>query len=357
MYRSLLFMLTVVLLISGCAKKPLEPIRVFWPPLPEQPRFEWLGTYASQQDLPRDSKDVFLDEMLGTRHDFRFGKPSGIVGDSDRNLVYVSDGDRNHVFVFDFNSGTIGTLTRDPIATYPAGLAMDSLKNIYVCDAQGGVVLKVSPGGAVLQRFGRKTLKKPVHIALQEDLGKIYVTDSLLHKVFVFSMEGELLNSFGDNVLFGPQGVAVDGAGQVFVADQLHARIQVFDPEGEPLYTFGERGDKDWNFEAPRGLALDSDGNLWVTDVRKSAFFVFDKEGQLLLSFSAGKNPSYPLSLAFPTAVTVDQRDRVYFSDLIYLRFQVWQYLSQAYLAKNPITEADKQRQLQLIREQQTPSR
>ena len=109
---------------------------------------------------------------------------------------------------------------------------------------------------------------------------------------------------------------------------------------------------KDWNFEGPRGLAFDSDGNIWVTDVRKSMFSVYEPKGQLLLGFGAGTSVTHPLAIAFPGTIWIDESDKVYVGDLIGRRIQIWQYFSEAYKMKSPLSEEEKKRQYDLLKKQ-----
>jgi hypothetical protein len=61
---------------------------------------------------------------------------------------------------------------------------------------------------------------------------------------------------------FGPQGVAVDGAGNVYVADTYYSLIRKITPAGIVSTLVGS----DAHLYYPVGVALDTAGNLYVTD-------------------------------------------------------------------------------------------
>ena len=79
-------------------------------------------------------------------------------------------------------------------------------------------------------------------------------------------------------LFFGPQGVAVDGAGNIYVADTGNHVIRVVTPSGMSSTlagTVGMRGSADGvganaSFDQPWGIALDSAGNLYVSDYGSS---------------------------------------------------------------------------------------
>lgn len=352
---TLVFVALCFVSVFGCASKPQEKVRVFWPPLPDEPYMEWLGTYSSQDDFEKTAAEQALRDFLGQPKLQAFQKPTGIVGDSDRGLVYVADGDHGNVRVYNFKTKQVKFLNEDTLAVFPAGLATDSQKNIYITDAEQGQVVVTSSEGVPLRTFGKGVFKeKASQITINERLGRIYVTDALASNVVVFDLDGNHLFTFGqegqdERDLYLPQGIAIDRDDRVFVADQLNARIQIFDKDGQFLSSFGERGDKFWNFEAPRGLAFDSEDNLWVLDARKAGIFVYSKEGRLLLYFVPGRKlRDYPLGLAFPNFIMIDQNDRVYLTDMVNQRFQVWQFMSRKYKEENPLSDDEITRQMKL---------
>ncbi|MDT8442621.1 MAG: SMP-30/gluconolactonase/LRE family protein, partial [Desulfuromonadales bacterium] len=349
-------LLALPLLLAGCAGAPAkEKLRIFWPGLPDEPKMEFLGVYHSQHSFDKSAAQKRKEAILGMEQVQGFRKPTGIAGDSDKGVVYIADGDAQNIRVFDFNNNTVEFLSKNNIGSFLTGLALDSQGRLWVCDANDNVVLVLDDQGRILKTFGRDVMEKKSYVALNERLGRVYVSDGLGHQIGVFDMDGNHLFTFGktgdpDTNVFGPLGMAIDDQDRVFVADALNARIQVYDADGNHLYGFGERGDQTWQFESPRDLAFDSDGDLWITDVRKQAFMLYNTEGRLLLFFSAGtKKGTYPLAMGFPGYLWIDQNDRVYVSDQLKLRFAMWQYFSEKYSAAHPLTAEERQKQLDLL--------
>lgn len=94
---------------------------------------------------------------------------------------------------------------------------------LYVSDTGNQRILVGDTKGNLVQIIGEDVLQKPNGIYLSED--KLYVADEVEAKVFVFSKDGELLDSFGkpDSILFGetssfvPEKVAVDSRQNMYI--------------------------------------------------------------------------------------------------------------------------------------------
>lgn len=349
-----------LLLLAACAGKPTGLPRLVWPPPPETPRLEFIGTFSSQDDFPKTAGQRYAEAVVGKGVLATFRTPFGIASDG-AGIVYISDLHDSNVKVFDFNALTVNYLSKTPVFDKPTGLAVDKSGKLYIADAGKGQVYVYTPQHVPAFVFNEKgPLKKPAYLAINEGLGRIYVSDGMGHQVGVFDLQGKFLFSFGrkdgaassqDGEFYSPQGLAINGDDKVFVADMYNSRIQVFDADGNFLYKFGERGDQVWQFEYPKDLAFDSDGNLYIIDSRKATILTYTPDGTLLLATGEGRASGNKLAFATPTSVTIDATDRIYVADGLNKRFSVWQYLSDEYLAKHPFTEEDRQRLEEFMQE------
>ena len=88
---------------------------------------------------------------------------------------------------------------------------------LYVSDTGKQRILVGDKKGNLIQIIGDDVLQKPNGIFISDD-EKLYVADEVAAKVFVFSLDGELLNEFSkpESLLFGqtatfvPEKVVVD---------------------------------------------------------------------------------------------------------------------------------------------------
>lgn len=122
-----------------------------------------------------------------------------------------------------------------------------------------------------------------------DSLGQVYVADADLHEVFRIDRAGHLdliagtgTAGFGGDggpalgaQLNSPGGVAVDGQGNVYIADTGNGRVRVITPEGV-LHTIAGTGAADFDGDGgpalsavlnePTALDVDAAGNIWIAD-------------------------------------------------------------------------------------------
>ena len=121
---------------------------------------------------------------------------------------------------------------------------------------------------------------------------EIAVTDTVNHRIQVFSSDGTYLRSFGTargdkqgvGIVTIPTGVAFDrkNYGNILVVDGNNHRVQLFSEQGEYLNHFGEQGNLDHQLESPRGLSVDSDCNVIVADSGNKVIKIFSLNGHFL---------------------------------------------------------------------------
>ncbi len=148
--------------------------------------------------------------------------------------------------------------------------------------------------------------------------GNVYVTDAGKYRIMKFSPDGQLLLKFGapgsgDGQFYSPYGVALDDQGNIYVADGSNNRIQKFSPEGYFLSKFGSRGTGDGQFSMAKDLAVDPQGNVYVADQTNNRVHKFSPDGQFLLGFGTfGYGAGQFASL---NDIAVDGQGNVYASD------------------------------------------
>ena len=146
---------------------------------------------------------------------------------------------------------------------------------------------------------------------------QIYVADTDNNRVTCYTATGRWHMDFHgptpDLPLARPQGVAVDVQGRIYVSDTLRHRVIRMTPEGKPDAVIGRAGPEPGALSEPRGLAIDLDGGLWVADAGNDRVQKFSPEGHLLCCFP--HRPDLGIDLASPNAVAVDSQGNVYITD------------------------------------------
>lgn len=305
-----------------------------WPPPPEKPRIQFIKTIIKPEDI--GIKKSFLRkvwEFVAGDEPEGMARPYGIAVKGDKIVVTDVALAGFHVFDLSRNNYTIinpkALRVPSPLAVAFSGservLVADSvLKKILIFDSEGKYVGEFAAGFP---------FQRPTAIALSPIDNAVWVTDTLAHQVFKFSLKGEKLLAVGKRgekkgEFNYPTGITVGKDGKVYVCDTLNARIQIFSPEGAFLASFGKHGDSTGDFSHPKSVALDSDGNIYVVDGLFDAVQIFDKEGRLLLVF--GKKGAKNGEFNVPATIFIDEKDRVLISDSYNGRLQIFQYLRES---------------------------
>lgn len=134
----------------------------------------------------------------------------------------------------------------------------------------------------------------------------------------------------GDGQFTAPWGVAVT-ADKIYVADSLNHRIQVFSRTGQFISQWGSQGSGNGQFETPTNIRIGSDGNIYVVDIGNNRIQVFDGNGTFLSeksSFTDSDGNQYTFNA--PRDLAFDSSGNVYVVDetpYIHVFDSQWRYM------------------------------
>ena len=240
----------------------------------------------------------------------RFYTPAGAAVDGAGN-VYVAD-TANFTIRKVTPAGVVSTLAGTPgsqgIADgtgsaarfgYPWSVAVDGAGNVYVADAYGNTIRKVTPAGVVSTFAGMAgspgssdgtgttaRFAGPRGVAV-DGTGNVYVADSgnnTIRKVTpaavvstLAGIAGSVGSADGTGAaarFYSALGVAVDGTGNVYVADTYNHTVRKVTPAAVVSTLAGMAGltgsadgtGAAARFNSPQGVAVDRTGNVYVAD-------------------------------------------------------------------------------------------
>jgi DNA-binding beta-propeller fold protein YncE len=330
--------LVVMLICTGCGSPrgelfPALEHPLVWPEPPEAARIRYVGMISSETDL---KKEVSWMQGVG-KLIFGKKKPSALVNPyavavDRRGTLLVADTGTASVHLFDLktrNYRQLVNLLEEEELRMPVALTLAEGK-IYVVDSMLHKVCVFDKKGKFLFSFGAERLKRPSGITYWPDGQLLYVVDTAQHLVNVFTKEGKFLHQIGSRGsepgLFNfPTHLWTDESGRLYVSDTLNYRIQVFTSEGKFLRMFGQQGDRPGNFAHPCGIATDSFGHIYVTDRQFENIQVFDSQGRILMAL--GEEGAGPGRFWLPGGICIDHNNRIYVADSFNQRTQVFELL------------------------------
>jgi DNA-binding beta-propeller fold protein YncE len=335
--------------LVGCAAEKPVARRFFWPGLPERPRIEWLKSYSNQNDFIQGGFSSIISGIVGEVAPLNFEKPLDIKSDGE-GKVYITDAGLAKVVVYDMVNKNVHTLNPGGEAKFgrPVSLALDALGNVYVADAEEKSIFVFDKSERLVRIIdAAEKIKGFGGLAVDRGRQRLLCVDVRGHKVVVMSFTGDVLFTFGergdeDGRFNFPGPVTVDKKGEIIVGDAMNSRVQVFNGDGKFLRKFGQRGDSPGEFQLLKGVAVDSDDNIYVTDGKGNKIGIYSPQGEFLLSFGARYSvletgQEVAGGFVIPQGIDIDKNDKIYIVDQMNLRFQVFQYISDSFLEKNPI--------------------
>ncbi|MFZ0245889.1 NHL repeat-containing protein [Candidatus Binatus sp.] len=223
--------------------------------------------------------------------------PVGIAVDSSRNIYVADDGMRYSIIfppsVYVFSAGSYGDIA--PIATisgsntgvtYPAGIALDSSRKIYVANSYpGGLTVYPALGSStgLLNEFPTATINagnNDISYFALDSSGNIYWADVYTNSLFVYPALGSSTGTVNESPiatistamttgLTSPGGIAVDSSGKIYVPGYNVNVASVFVyPAGSNCNAapIGAISGPDTLLETPAFVAVDSSGQIYVAD-------------------------------------------------------------------------------------------
>lgn len=318
--KRFIFLLAPLVLLFGCATPdiPKESI-VFYPPLPQQPRLQYLFSISSEDDI-RDPESAFMEFLIGDmQSEKQIRKPYDIG--STPGKIYILDRAYNKLLIIDLVKREFSHIDDQGMGglAEPSGIWVSQDDTKYIADMKRRQIVVFDADNNYLRAYGNKDLfDKPVDVAVYEN--SVYVCDMNKNQILVLDKDtGTLQKTIGelgqeDGQLFKPSHLSLDDEGNIYVNDAFNYKIQKFDRNGRFIKSFGFHGDIVGAFARPKGLDVDRDGHMYVVDSAYENTQIFDVEsGRLLLFFGGGGDE--PGNMYLPASVHIDYTNAQYYKN------------------------------------------
>jgi uncharacterized protein (TIGR03437 family) len=248
----------------------------------------------------------------------RLHNPAGVVVD-DLGNVYISDTDNQRIRKISTNgimttfagTGEQGSLNPAGNALLaqlngPRGLALDSMRNLYVADTANKRVCKITPSGTIVVVIDK--LNQPEAVVV-DGHDSVYIADTGGGQVLMLTATG-VVSTVAQGLR--PAGLAIDKQGNLYLSEST--RISKMSNSGA-LSTVLD-GLKD-----PRGLTLTTSGDLVIAETGAHRVQVLSSTGAVITygtgipGFAGDDGDAHPLQFSSPTDVGVDSAGHIVIAD------------------------------------------
>jgi hypothetical protein len=292
--------------------------------------------------VENDSSLAYVGELAPNT----FGRPAGIVGDADGNII-VTDQESKYIRRFDFDGNLIG----DPLPQ----CANDQ------------------DNGEFLHPW-RVALTPGARITPGSESGQVMIIDGGKNRVTICTAQMNFVAHFGNlleipgsspGYFSTPTGITADATGHIYVADPNNGRVQIFDATQPldlgslPVWILSNSTEPVNHttvpdMQYPFGLAVDANGRLLVADSDSNAMWVFDtfanqlKPLNVIIGSAApipGESdplvfpPGGPGQLQGPSNISLDSTGRLLIADTFNFRVQRFSHPAMT-VTVTPPTEA-----------------
>jgi len=316
-------LLTGVLLFSACETGPKATGPVFYPPLPELPRVQFLTTINNAKDIGGSTGNFLFGP---SREGSSISRPFDVAHEKGR--IYVADPGLGAIIVIDLTTrkfeyihDTEGGPLQSPMGIF---IAEDGYK--YIADSGRAQILVLDETNKFVRAYGRKGQFRPLSVAVRGD--RIYVVDVQESEIEVLDKEsGDVIEKIGgtgneEGRFQWPTRVILDpGSDDIFVTDFLNFRVQKMDRDGKFIQQIGENGTWPGATPRPKGIAVDDDGYLYVIDGAFEMVQIFNSDSaDVLMSF--GKFGPEAGGSWLPAGVNIDYDNLEYFQRYVDKNFR-----------------------------------
>lgn len=306
--------LTAILMLSGCSGTPSKeddsPSFIFYPPLPNAPRIQYLTTFTSSKDVSKPDTD-FAKFVLGKDKDkdaYYINKPYGVQIYDGK--IYVVDTRGGGYAVLDMvgqkfqfvTGGSSGSMPK------PINITIDTDGTKYITDTNRNQVLVFDKNEKFIQAFGVKNQFKPSDTAISGD--KLFVADLKDHEIEVLDKHSGVLlykiSRAGSKAgeLYHPTNITIGPDNYLYVSETTNFRVQKFTLDGRYVRTFGSIGTNIGRFARPKGIALDKSGRMYIVDAAFENVQIMTTDGQSLMYFGGpGSNTD---NINLPADIEID---------------------------------------------------
>lgn len=325
--------LVVFLLLGSCVAEPVKvpgeiesAYKPGWPIAPQRTRIQYLYSFNEPEDL--NYRLPFRDRfegLLGGAANHKMIRPYAIAVNEE--MVAVADPGKGSVHIFNTKRKTytnIHSINRKQLIS-PIGIALGD-EYMYIADSILNAVFVLDKNHKHVATYN--DFKRPTSLTFDRESRRLYIADTLAHKVFAINRNGLIdidlgERGHGDSQFNFPSHLTIAND-RLYVNDTMNFRVQIFDLSGNHISNLGVHGDSPGYFSSPKGIAVNSDDYIFVAEALADRIQIFNQAGDFLLDFGfSGKQTA---AFKMPTGLAI-LGNKIYVVDSGNHRVQVFEFL------------------------------
>ncbi len=195
--------------------------------------------------------------------------------------------------------------------SWPVGVAMDSVGNVYIADTFNNAVKEWLAASNNVITLASSGLSMPLRVAV-DGAGNVYISDSGHRMIKEWLAASNTITTLVSSGLAQPDGVAVDGSGNVFFADETGRTIKEWLVASGTVITLVTPLSG-----YPSGIAVDGLGNIFFADYINAAIKEWLAVSNTVITLVSS-------GLSSPFGVAVDGAGNVYIADTYHSAIKEW---------------------------------
>lgn len=186
-----------------------------------------------------------------------------------------------------------GTVPADWQWGWIVGLAVDSQDRVFVASRSAHPLAVFDSAGNLLETWGDEVLfANQAHGLFIDKDDNVYFTDAANHCLFKFDRTGQLVMTLGTpgqpaaeagQPFRQPTDAAVATNGEIYVSDGYgNMRVHRYSADGDLLHSWGEAGSGPGQFAISHSVRLDAQDRVWICDRENNRVQIFSSDGDFL---------------------------------------------------------------------------
>lgn len=246
-----------------------------------------------------------------------FNKPQSVYIDQDKDRIYIIDTFNSRIVSYDKKYKFVSQFDAEGRLNLPVSMLKDKKGRLILTNKGERSVLVINLEEKIIKPLDfTKVFPKPVpsHLAMDED-GRLYVIDEAYKRILIFSDDYEFQGEIKEPQAAGFIDVKWSG-NFLYALDTLLKKVFVYDIQGQMIRSLEFK-----SLSFPVSLAVDKRGYLYILDAHEGKVYLF-KDHEIMGEI--GQKGWKEGKLYYPVYIYIDNANILYVADTGNNRIEVF---------------------------------